>query len=62
MVVYLTIHLPTGKMYIGKDKNNHHRYFGSGVSIKNIIKTEGRDNLRKSILEECSDLETLIQR
>ena len=62
MVVYLTTHLPTGKMYIGKDKNNHHRYFGSGVDIKNIIKAEGRDNLKKSILEECSDLETLNQR
>ena len=62
MVVYLTTHLPTGKMYIGKDKNNHHRYFGSGVDIKNIIKTEGRDNLKKSILEECDDLETLNQR
>jgi|TARA_R110000744_G_scaffold37102_1_gene85309 hypothetical protein len=62
MVVYLTTHLPTGKMYIGKDKNNHHRYFGSGVDIKNIIKTEGRDSLKKSILEECDDLETLNQR
>ena len=62
MVVYLTTHLPTGKMYIGKDKNNHHRYFGSGVGIKNIIKTEGRDNLKKSILEECNDLKTLNQR
>tara|TARA_R110000782_G_scaffold264612_1_gene357856 strand:+ start:54 stop:683 length:630 start_codon:yes stop_codon:yes gene_type:complete len=62
MVVYLTTHLPTGKMYIGKDKNNHHRYFGSGIDIKNIIKTEGRDNLKKSILEECDDLETLNQR
>jgi hypothetical protein len=62
MVVYLTTHVPTGKMYIGKDKNNHHRYFGSGVDIKNIIKTEGRDNLIKLILEECSNLETLNQR
>ena len=49
-------------MYIGRDRNNHHRYFGSGTEIKELIKKEGRDNLRKSILEECYDLKTLDQR
>ena len=55
MVIYLTTHLTTGKMYIGRDRNNYHRYFGSGVDIKKIIKEEGKVNLKKSILSKCSN-------
>ena len=49
-------------MYIGKDSKNHHRYFGSGTEIKELIKKEGRGNLRKAILEECTDLKRLAER
>ena len=49
-------------MYIGRDRNNHHRYFGSGTEIKELIKKEGRGNLRKAILEECTDLKRLAER
>ena len=62
MVIYLTTHITSGKMYIGRDKNNHHRYFGSGTEIKELIKKEGRGNLRKAILEECTDLKHLDER
>ena len=62
MVIYLTTHLTTGKMYIGRDRNNHHRYFGSGTDIKRIIKKEGKKNLRKSILEVCNGEEELSQK
>ena len=49
-------------MYIGRDRNNRHRYFGSGTEIKELIKKEGRGNLRKAILEECTDLKHLDER
>ena len=62
MVVYLTTHTTTGKMYIGKDKNNHHRYFGSGTDIRRIIKEEGKVNFKKTILEECDTFEKLNER
>ena len=62
MVIYLTTHITSGKMYIGKDSNNRHRYFGSGTEIKELIKKEGRGNLRKAILEECTDLKHLDER
>ena len=54
MVIYKTIHLTTGKFYIGRDKHNNPQYFGSGTDIKSIIKTEGKINLKKIILEECN--------
>ena len=62
MVVYLTTHTTSGKMYIGKDKNNHHRYFGSGTDIRRIIKEEGKVNFKKTILEECDTFEKLNER
>lgn len=57
MVIYKTLHLTTGKFYIGRDKNNSPKYFGSGTDIKSIIKDEGKVNLKKIILEECKEKE-----
>lgn len=62
MVIYLTTHIITGKKYIGKDKLNNPNYFGSGVEIKKIIKTEGKNNLVKNILEYCTNKEDLAIR
>lgn len=61
MIIYLTTHTTTNKMYIGRDKNNSPNYFGSGTDIKRIIKEEGKVNLRKNILEEVSE-ETIAER
>ena len=62
MVIYLTTHTPTGKKYIGKDVSNSPSYFGSGAEIKQIIKTEGKSNLVKTILECCDCKEDLAKR
>ena len=62
MVIYLTTHIPTGKKYIGKDVSNSPSYFGSGAEIKQIIKTEGKSNLVKTILEHCDCKEDLAKR
>ena len=62
MVIYLTTHVITGKKYIGKDVSNSPNYFGSGAEIKQIIKTEGKNNLIKTILEHCDCKENLAKR
>jgi len=62
MVIYITTHTTTNKKYIGKDKNNNPRYFGSGVNIKKIIKSEGVINLKREILEYCSDVGHMVER
>lgn len=62
MVIYLTTHTPSGRKYIGKDKNNSPKYYGSGIEIKKIIKKEGIHNLKKEILEECLNLSHLVER
>jgi hypothetical protein len=62
MVIYLTTHTTTGKKYIGKDISNSPNYFGSGAEIKQIIKTEGKSNLVKTILEHCDYKEDLAKR
>ena len=62
MVIYLTTHTTTGKKYIGKDISNSPNYFGSGAEIKQIIKTEGKSNLVKNILEYCDCKENLAKR
>ena len=60
MVIYLTTHITTGKMYVGRDKNNNPSYFGSGTDIKQIIKNEGKGNLKKTILSECFNESELL--
>jgi hypothetical protein len=62
MVIYKTIHLTTGKFYIGRDKHNNPSYYGSGTEIKMVIKNEGTINLKKEILDDVEDLEQLSQR
>lgn len=62
MVIYKTINLVNGKIYIGKDKYNNPMYIGSGVLLKKAIKKYGKENFIKEILEECSNLEELSKR
>ena len=62
MVIYRTTHIPSGKMYIGKDTQNSKSYFGSGAEIKKIIKKEGKVNFTKEILETVSSKELLAER
>ena len=45
MIVYKTINLVNGKIYVGQDLHNNPKYIGSGLILKNSIK-----NMEKKIL------------
>lgn len=56
MIIYKTTNLINNKIYIGKDKYNNPKYFGSGLLIKRAIKKYGKNNFIKEIIEYCDDL------
>ncbi len=59
MIIYCTKNLINGKIYIGQDRYNNPKYFGSGLKLKQAIKKYGKNNFEKSILQECHSLEEL---
>jgi group I intron endonuclease len=54
MIVYITKNLINGKKYIGKDSHNDPNYLGSGALLLEDIKTHGKKNFKKEILEYCT--------
>lgn len=62
MIIYKTINVITGKIYIGKDKNNNPNYIGSGKKLKDAIKSYGKHNFKKEILEYCNSYKQLNER
>jgi len=52
-VIYKTVNLINGKIYIGKANKNDLNYLGSGLKIVAAIKKYGRHSFTKEILEEC---------
>lgn len=62
MVVYLTTNMVNGKKYIGKDSKNNPNYLGSGVLLQKAISKYGKNNFKKDIIEECTNLEQLVER
>lgn len=61
--IYKTI-LPDGRYYIGQHKIISHAtldptYFGSGVIIKDYIKSKGRNGIIREILEYCHDRDSM---
>jgi hypothetical protein len=62
MIIYKTINLSNGKIYIGKDTKNVPLYLGSGKLLITAIKKYGLDNFKKEILEHCNSLEILNER
>lgn len=65
MYVYCTINKTTGKKYVGmcsKSINKTKNYFGSGILIMKSINKNGKQNFEKEILEECCNIDFLIER
>lgn len=62
MIVYKTTNLINGKFYIGQDSKNNPNYLGSGTLLKRAIKTYGRKNFIKEIIEICETKEQLNER
>lgn len=62
MIIYKTVNLLNGKIYIGKDSKNDPNYYGSGLILKQSIEKHGIENFRKEILEECANQENLCER
>lgn len=54
-VIYKTVNLLNGKIYVGRDKHNNPKYLGSGVLVNLAFEKYGGQNFRKEILEECDD-------
>lgn len=54
-VIYKTVNLANGKIYVGRDKYNNPNYIGSGVLLHLAIKKYGKENFLKEIIEECED-------
>ncbi len=59
MIIYKTTNLNNGKFYIGKDKYNNPKYFGSGIILRQAIRKYGKDNFKKTILQKCNSLKQL---
>ncbi len=59
MIIYKTINLINGKIYIGQDTKNDPNYLGSGKIIKEAIKKYGKKNFTKEIIEICNNQDEL---
>lgn len=62
MIIYKITNLETGKIYIGKDTKNNPQYLGSGIKIKDAIKSYGRDKFKKDILDHSSNIDELNEK
>ena len=55
MIIYKTINLINGKIYIGQDTKNDPNYLGSGKIIKEAIKKYGKKNFTEDSIKELLD-------
>lgn len=62
MVIYKTVNISNGKIYIGKDEYNNPKYLGSGYILQKAIKKYGKDNFKKEIIEFCNSRDELNER
>jgi group I intron endonuclease len=53
-IIYKTTNLVNGMIYIGQHSLNKPNYLGSGKLLKEAIKTFGKENFDRIILEECN--------
>lgn len=59
MIIYKTINLINGKIYIGQDSKNNPEYLGSGLLLKRAIEKYGVENFEKEIICECDSKKSL---
>ena len=50
-IIYVIINNVNNKIYIGKDKHNNPKYYGSGKRIKYAIRKYGKENFSKFIID-----------
>lgn len=62
MIIYKTINLINGKVYVGQDSNNNPNYLGSGILLYNAINKYGKENFKKEIIEFCNTRKELNER
>ena len=55
-VIYKTTNLINNKIYVGRDKHNNPKYYGSGTLLKRAIKKYGKESFIKEIICEESNL------
>ena len=58
MIIYKII-FPNDKIYIGQDRYNNEKYFGSGVKCLDALKKFGKENCKKEILRFCNNQKEL---
>jgi hypothetical protein len=56
--VYITSHIITNKQYVGSHStfNIDDNYLGSGRYFLRAVKKEGKENFKREILQECSNI------
>lgn len=62
MIIYKTINLVNGKIYIGQSIHNRPDYLGSGRLLINAIKKYGKTLFKKEILCECETRKELNEK
>ncbi len=62
MIIYKTINLINGKIYVGQDTHNDPNYYGSGKILCYAIKKYGKENFKKEIICECESQEELNEK
>lgn len=62
MIIYKTINLINGKIYVGRDKKNNPKYIGSGVLLWKAIKKYGIENFCKEILDYATSIDELNEK
>lgn len=59
-IIYKTVNLINGKIYIGQHKRNKPHYLGSGVAFREALKKYGRENFKRETLEKLTQVSQQI--
>lgn len=59
MIIYKTVNLINGKIYIGRDCVNDSNYYGSGKYYQRAEKKYGKENFKKIVIDKSNDFKEL---